>query len=99
MLSFLCNPFNDPNDPWYYVIGVIFLLLIFGALALYVFLANKKKDGQDETETTEQSTEPENAEAVADVEQQDQAEQAEESDPPQDSSEIEETKQEEEIKE
>lgn len=42
MLTFLSNPFTDPNDPWYYVIGVLFLLLIFGALALYLILSKKK---------------------------------------------------------
>lgn len=92
MLLFLCNPFTDPNDPWYYVIGVIFLLLIFGALALYVILTNKKKkDGQTETESTEQPTETENAEEQKDAE----ADQAEEQVPPQDSSDAEENMKEE----
>ena len=49
MLQFLSNAFNDPSDPWYYVIGVIFLLLVFGALALYIFWGNKKKK-QDESD-------------------------------------------------
>ncbi len=44
MSMFICNAFNDPNDPWYYVIGVLFLLLVFGALALYLFLSKRKAD-------------------------------------------------------
>ena len=96
MLLFLCNPFNDPNDPWYYVIGVIFLLLIFGALALYIILTNKKKkDGQAVDENAEQPIEADKAEEVAGTEQQTEAEQAEEPEPPQDSSDAEDNMQEE----
>lgn len=40
-MNLLCNVFYDPSSPWYYVIGVIFLVLIFGALALYVVLSKK----------------------------------------------------------
>ena len=49
MQLFLSNVFNDPSDPWYYVIGILFLALIFGALALYMVLDNKRKkrDGDD----------------------------------------------------
>ena len=46
MLQFLSNAFNDPSDPWYYVIGVLFLLAVFGAIAAYVIISGKKK-GQD----------------------------------------------------
>ena len=46
MLQFLSNAFNDPSDPWYYVIGVLFLLAVFGAVAAYVIISRKKK-GQD----------------------------------------------------
>ena len=55
MLQFLSNAFNDPSDPWYYVIGVIFLLLVFGALAFYILWSGKRKkqegDEQDKQET------------------------------------------------
>lgn len=44
MQIFLSNAFNDPSDPWYYVIGIIFLALIFGALALYIVLDNRRKN-------------------------------------------------------
>lgn len=45
--EFLCNPFNDPSDPWYYVLGVLFLLIIFGALAAYIFISDKRKKKND----------------------------------------------------
>ena len=46
MLQFLSNAFNDPSDPWYYVIGVLFLLAVFGAVAAYVIISGKKKSGE-----------------------------------------------------
>lgn len=49
MISYLCNAFNDPSDPWYYVIGVIFLLLIFGALVAYMVLSKKNTKNNGET--------------------------------------------------
>lgn len=65
MLPFLSNAFNDPSDPWYYVVGVIFLLLIFGAVAAYMVWVGKKNkknadkaDGaveQDSTENTDKT--------------------------------------------
>ena len=62
MLQFLSNAFNDPADPWYYVIGVLFLLLIFGALAFYVIWTGKKKNKAD----SEKTDKPENTDdAVA----------------------------------
>ena len=62
MLPFLSNVFNDPSDPWYYVVGVIFLLLIFGAVGIYMYLVGKKKkqnpdkaDSAAETDNTEKT--------------------------------------------
>ena len=51
---FLSNPFNDPSDPWYYIIGVIFLLLIFGAVGAYMFWTGKRKNKK--TDSDEQKT-------------------------------------------
>ena len=48
-MAFLCNAFNDPSNPWYYVIGVVFLLVIFGALAAYIILTGKKNKSKDGT--------------------------------------------------
>ena len=80
-MFYLSNPFTDPNDPWYYVLGAIFLLLIFGSLALYIFLSNtKKKDGQAATE--QQNSEKEESAA----EQSEQTEKQEESEAPQEES-------------
>ena len=56
-MAFLCNAFNDPSNPWYYVIGVVFLLVIFGALAAYIILTGKKSKSKEEKPTDEQSTE------------------------------------------
>lgn len=47
--ALLSNVFNDPSNPWYYVIGVLFLVLIFAALGVYIYFSgkNKKKDNND----------------------------------------------------
>ncbi|MDE5593648.1 MAG: hypothetical protein K2I75_06935 [Clostridiales bacterium] len=75
MLQYLSNAFNDPSNPWYYVIGLLFLLAIFGALAVYVIFSSKKnKDGTDKKDeqadnadtmqtNAEQSGEPETTES------------------------------------
>ncbi|MDE6293629.1 MAG: hypothetical protein K2L88_03285 [Clostridiales bacterium] len=53
MLPFLANAFNDPSDPWYYVVGVIFLLLIFGAVGVYMYLVGRKnKSSSDKADNT-----------------------------------------------
>lgn len=59
MTELLSNVFYDPSSPWYYVIGVVFLVLIFGALTAYVLLSKKfekaKKQSKDEGENGEQA--------------------------------------------
>lgn len=50
MMNYLCNAFNDPSDPWYYVIGVLFLLLVFGAVAVYVIWNGKRNKGGESSE-------------------------------------------------
>lgn len=53
-MNLLCNAFNDPSNPWYYVVGVISLILVFGALAAYIILSKKlekkKNDGASVSE-------------------------------------------------
>ena len=61
MLQYLSNAFNDPSNPWYYVIGVLFLLLIFGAVAVYIIFSGRKKNKKDETPEAEKSEQSENA--------------------------------------
>lgn len=63
MIQFLSNAFNDPSDPLYYVIGVIFLLLIFGALALYIFLSGKKNKQNAQSDKQDEPTDADKAEA------------------------------------
>ncbi len=53
MTQFLSNVFNDPASPWYYVIGVLFLLLIFGALALYIIFSKKSGSSSENEEKPE----------------------------------------------
>ena len=61
-MAFLCNAFNDPSNPWYYVIGVVFLLVIFGALAAYIILTGKKNKGKEEEKpTADQPTDADSA--------------------------------------
>ena len=62
----LSNVFYDPNSPWYYVIGVIFLVLIFGALTAYILLSkkfakNKENAEKEPTETGGDEATPANA--------------------------------------
>lgn len=74
MPQLLCNAFNDPNDPWYYVLGIVFLVLIFGALAGYIILSGKLKKNtppegdnkQDESHSIAQPEEEIVDEAVSD---------------------------------
>lgn len=66
LLSFLSNAFNDPSDPWYYVVGVIFLLLIFGAVGLYMYLVGKKNKNSAEPDKTDAQHEPNKAEVKTD---------------------------------
>lgn len=61
MLQYLSNAFNDPSNPWYYVIGLLFLLAIFGALTVYVIFSGKKKKGDEEQNKDEQ---PNNTDAA-----------------------------------
>lgn len=69
MRIFLSNVFNDPGSPWYYVIGVLFLVLIFGALAAYIILSKKKakKDSSSDPAQKEDLAEPEQATDDADT--------------------------------
>lgn len=63
MLPFLSNVFYDTSSPWYYIIGVLFLLLIFGAVAVYVIWNNKKnKTNADQAEQENKEGEAETAE-------------------------------------
>lgn len=67
MLPFISNVFNDPSDPWYYVVGVIFLLLIFGAVALYmVWVGKKNKQNADKTDGAVEADNVDKAEVKAD---------------------------------
>lgn len=69
MFQFLSNPFTDPSDPWYYVLGVLCLALIFGALAAYLIITGKKAkrkgeedpsgpDGNEEKNSDETNASP-----------------------------------------
>lgn len=62
MQTLLSNVFNDPQNPWYYVIGTLFLVLIFGALAAYIFFSNKRNKNE-KTKEPESQTDTVNADA------------------------------------
>ncbi len=66
-MTFLAaDAFNNPDSPVYYIVGVVFLLLIFGALAAYLLISKhleKKKsaaksdaDGQTEQTAAEEES-------------------------------------------
>ena len=68
-MLFLSNAFNDPKDPWYYVLGVLFLLLVFGILAVYMILTGKKKKNETrrpEDEQLKEETETPGTDIAAD---------------------------------
>ena len=46
-LSSAADAFTNPDSVWYYVIGVVFLVLIFGALAVYIVVSNKHKKAKE----------------------------------------------------
>ena len=82
MLPILSNAFNDPSNPWYYVIGILFLLLIFGAVGFYIFWTGKKNKNADKeqsdkvnadttTDTAQESSEQEAAPAATEEQQSD----------------------------
>ncbi len=58
MTAFLSNAFNDPSNPWYYVLGVFFLLIIFGALAFYIVWDGKRKKRKSEENQENSNNEP-----------------------------------------
>lgn len=65
------DAFNNPDSPWYYVVGAAFLLLIFAALAVYIVVSGKRKkklensDNVTENCAGSKSIEPDDADAKA----------------------------------
>lgn len=59
LISALSDAFTNPDSPWYYVIGVAFLLLVFGALAAYIIVSGKKRKAKEK----ENAAQTEQAEA------------------------------------
>ncbi len=77
MLNFSAvNPFTDSGSPWYYVVGVLFLILIFAALAVYIVVSGKRKKKREQNEKTDDRTELVSTEPKNDLnEQENSAEQ------------------------
>ncbi len=58
MTFIAADAFNNPDSPVYYIVGVVFLLLIFGALAAYLLISKhleKKKNAAKENLSDEES--------------------------------------------
>lgn len=57
------DAFDNPNSPVYYIVGCLFLLLVFAALAVYIVFSNKRakksNDKAKEAETTADRAETE----------------------------------------
>lgn len=76
--------FTDPGSPWYYVVSIIFLALIFAALAVFIFYTKRHKKPDDEKDATEQPDHSDGASADGSEQKsehgQDEAAEAEKSD-------------------
>lgn len=65
------DAFNNPDSPVYYIVGVVFLLLIFGALAAYLLISKrlekKKKEAAESEPGTpvDEDTESKNADTTS----------------------------------
>lgn len=76
ILSSAADAFTNPDSVWYYVIGVVFLVLIFAALAVYIVVSNKHKknkesapeeNANDSTDDDAESKEPTEENAPVDM--------------------------------
>ena len=65
LISALSDAFTNPDSPWYYVIGVAFLLLVFGALAVYIVVSGKKRKAKEAKEAKERENAAQPTEAEA----------------------------------
>lgn len=59
IISAASDAFINPDSPWYYVIGVVCLVLVFALLAVYIVVSGKRKKAKEKREL-------ENAEKAAD---------------------------------
>lgn len=77
------DAFSNPDSPLYYVVGVVFLLLIFGALAIYIVVSGKKKKKAQAQadENAENQKAQEKADEQAEVTPTEETAQSEGSDP------------------
>lgn len=76
-MNLICSVFDNPNDPMYYVVGVIFLALVFGALAVYIILDRRKHKKSDGSESANPVNAAEPAEQPESKEESEPAEQHE----------------------
>lgn len=66
ILSTAADAFNNPNSPIYYIVGVIFLVAIIGALVVYIVLSNRAKKKADAQKPTDEENSTETPAADAD---------------------------------
>ncbi len=50
IISAASDAFINPDSPWYYVVGVICLVLVFAALAVYIVVSGKRKKAKEKRE-------------------------------------------------
>ncbi len=75
IISAASDAFINPDSPWYYIVGVICLVLVFAALAVYIVVSGKRRKAKEkreaeakaatEVEPTEQSDDNGNTTAPA----------------------------------
>lgn len=58
MAVFLSNVLTDTSNPWYYVSGVLALIVVFGAVAAYIYFSGKKSGGDVDGRSVENVVEP-----------------------------------------
>lgn len=50
IISAASDAFINPDSPWYYIVGVICLVLVFAALAVYIVVSGKRKKAKEKRE-------------------------------------------------
>lgn len=50
IISAASDAFINPDSPWYYIVGVICLVLVFAALAVYIVVSGKRRKAKEKRE-------------------------------------------------
>lgn len=73
-LNSVKDAFTNPDSPWYYAIGSVFLVLIIVAIVVYMVVSKKRAKKSDTADTAENIDKADTAENVGDAENADTTE-------------------------